>query len=132
MKGIVSFYEKPECMSNKEQKDKLRNAGYILQVINILEKDWDRDSLLKFFKGNKIHDCINYTAPMIENRSFDPGSLSEEELLTEMIKNPILIKRPLLFFRGEFACGFNNELVTKLLGKEEKDTSCLNKKSNCS
>lgn len=124
MKGLVSFYEKPGCKGNERQKKLLIQAGYALHVIDLLSRDWKTDELLKFFSGLSIYDCVNSRAPRITKEGFDPTKLSEDELLMEMINDPILIKRPLLFFRGEFAVGFNNDLVDKLLGDLSRPEDC--------
>lgn len=124
MKGIVSFYEKRGCRTNAQQKKQLEAAGYVVQSIDLLEKDWDTVSLRKFFTYLPTHDCVNARAPQITSGEFDPNSLSEDDLLVAMARNPILIKRPLIFFRGEFACGFNNELVSRLLGEDGQETEC--------
>lgn len=124
MKGIVAFYEKLGCRSNARQKQQLRDAGYLLQVVSLLDKKWDCYSLNKFFAGRKIHDCVNQRAPQITSGDFDPATLNEAELLQAMVEHPILIQRPLIFFRGHFACGFQHELVTQLLGSKQAVETC--------
>jgi len=125
MKGIISFYEKPGCRTNEEQKEILINAGYKLQVIDMLSKKWEKESLQQFFGSLKVHDCVNLKAPEISGGELDIHRFTEEELLDLMLEKPILIKRPLLFFRGEFAVGFENDLVAKLLeGEEAAQISC--------
>lgn len=128
MKGIVSFYEKPGCEGNAEQKKKLEAAGYKLQVIDMISKEWETEQLQKFFGGMNIHDCVNKRAPSIKSGALDPSTLAEEDLLSAMVQEPILIKRPLLFFRGEFGVGFENDLVTKLLGEKQSESVCAHHK----
>ncbi|CAA6695367.1 MULTISPECIES: ArsC/Spx/MgsR family protein [unclassified Lentimonas] len=118
MKGIVSYYERPDCQCNARQKQQLRDAGYVLQVFNLLEKQWEASNLNKFFAEQGIHDCVNRHAPQIVSGDFDPASLDERALLNAMLEQPTLIQHPLIFFRGQFASGFKNELVTQLLGTE--------------
>lgn len=124
MKGIISFYEKPGCKNNNRQKELLSEAGYKLQVIDLLNKEWNREDLLKFFQYKSIFDCINLKAPVISNKKLIISDLSEDELLEEMIKSPILIKRPLIFYRGQFGIGFDSELVKTLLGQKAPEMIC--------
>ena len=126
VKGIVSFYEKPGCKTNTRQKEQLKAAGYVVQSIDMLSKQWEQESLAKFFNNNSPRDFINPRAPEITSGAFDPAGCSDEELYTAMIATPILIKRPLLFFRGEFGVGFDCELATQLLGSEQEPTTCSN------
>lgn len=127
MKGIVQFFEKAGCKGNKKQKEILSKAGYMLQVTDILTKQWDVESLLRCFTGRKIHDCVNLMAPMVKNNKMELNSLSEEELLLLMIEHPILIKRPIIFYRGEFSVGFNTKLVSNLLGGDQPEHFCQKK-----
>lgn len=124
MKGIISFYGKPGCKGNARQIEQLKQAGYVLQVIDILTREWDVETLQKFFGQEKPHACINTRAPQISSGEFDPSTLNENGVLQAMIQDPILIKRPLLFYRGEFACGFDHPLVKQLLGEEPIDYEC--------
>jgi arsenate reductase (glutaredoxin) len=130
MQGIVSFYEKPGCQGNARQKEKLKAAGYMLQVVDMISKTWDEETLLQFFGDLPIHQCVNQRAPIITSGELNVNALSESELLAEMIASPILIKRPLIFFRGRFGVGFDNDLVTELLGVAQTEEPCR-KNDNC-
>ncbi|ADE55622.1 ArsC/Spx/MgsR family protein [Coraliomargarita akajimensis] len=124
MKGIVSFYEKPGCTRNALQKEQLRAAGYVIQALSLIDKNWDPQSLYRFFGGNSPHDCVNTRAPQITSGALAPSTLTEDELLEQMRAHPILIKRPLIFYRGEYCCGFDTALVAKLLGAKQTDPGC--------
>lgn len=130
MKGIVSFYEKPGCKGNAKQKEILRQAGYKLQVIDILSKEWDEETLMKFIGNMPVHACVNVKAPSVKSGIFEPEKLTEAELVEAMIYEPILIKRPLVFYRGEFAVGFDSDLVEKLLNQRMEDSVCFSTKEN--
>ncbi|WP_269522994.1 ArsC/Spx/MgsR family protein [Coraliomargarita parva] len=116
IKGIVSFYGKAGCKGNARQMEQLKEAGYVVQFVDLLSRKLEAKELLNFFAGRSIHDCVNLRAPQITAGEFKPETLSEDELLQAMIESPILIKRPLLFFRGEFACGSDHPLMARLLG----------------
>ncbi|MGZ0654080.1 ArsC/Spx/MgsR family protein [Coraliomargarita sp. W4R72] len=124
MKGIVSFYGKSGCKGNARQIEQLKQAGYVVQVIDLLTKEWDVETLLKFFGKDPLHACVNERAPQVTSGEFKPEAFDDVTLLQAMIKDPILIKRPLLFYRGEFACGFDHPLVKELLDEEPIDYEC--------
>ena len=117
MKGIVSFYGRSDCKESEFQRQQLRDAGYVVQFIDILAKQWDRSALMKFFSGQSIHDCIQPDEAI--KYEIKPDSLNEEELLQTMTQKPALIQTPLLFFRGEFACSFDSPLVARLLNEPQ-------------
>ncbi len=124
MKGIVSFYEKPGCKGNARQKVQLKELGYVVQSVDMISKKWEQESLTKFFQGESPHQFVNQRAPIVTSGELDPSDLSEGDLLEQMVNNPILIKRPLLFFRGKFGVGFDSELAAELLGDLTPDTEC--------
>lgn len=131
IKGIVSLYGKVGCQGNLRQMEQLKAAGYAVQFIDLLNRELEASELAKFFEGRSLQDCVNRRAPQISSGEFAPETLSDDALMERMIAEPILIKRPLLFFRGEFACGFDHPLVGRLLGAIPPDTGCQ-KHDDCS
>jgi len=125
-KGIVSFYGKIGCKTNERQVEQLKEAGYVIQFIDLLSRELEPAELQNFFNDLNIHDCVNERAPELKSGEFKPENLSAEDLLEAMVKNPVLIKRPLIFFRGEFTCGFNQPLIQRLLGERPPIEGCQN------
>ncbi|MBC2606584.1 ArsC/Spx/MgsR family protein [Pelagicoccus albus] len=123
-KGIVSLYGKAGCQGNARQVKQLKSAGYVVQFIDLLSRKLEASELTKFTSDRPLHDCVNQRAPLITSGEFDPSTLDEDDLLQAMVENPILIKRPLLFYRGHFACGFDHPLVEQLLGETPPELGC--------
>lgn len=123
-KGIVSLYGKVGCKGNARQVEQLKSAGYIVQFIDLLSRQLEASELMKFMADQPIYDCVNSRAPLITSGEIKPSEMTDEQLLHAMVENPILVKRPLLFFRGEFACGFDHPLVRKLLGEKPPELGC--------
>jgi nitrogenase-associated protein len=63
---------------------------------NLLEENWSREKLLDYFDHMSVSMWFNQSAPDITSGKIEPSELSEEEALTMMIENPILIRRPLM------------------------------------
>lgn len=114
--SYIVFFEKPGCINNTKQKAWMRLAGHQVEEHNILTHCWDPDQLKKFFHGKKISDCFNTTAPVIKSGELDYHSVSEDDALVMMIKNPILIKRPLLIVEGQYLQGFDKDYLNSLIG----------------
>ena len=76
---------------------------------------WDKSTLEAFFEGLSTKEMINPFAPQLTNNSFDLNSYTKEELIERMIKEPILIKRPLLEVGEVKLCGFDIETLNSLL-----------------
>ncbi len=114
MKKII-FYEKTGCKGNARQKAMLESAGYTLEVLSILDTDWDQDELRTYFEGRPVADWFNEKAPAVKRGEVDPASFSAADALEIMLREPILIRRPLIDLDGQRACGFD-EQVQAMLG----------------
>lgn len=94
--ALVTFYEKPGCINNTKQKKWLVAAGHVVTEKNILETQWTREELLLYFGDKPVVDWFNRTAPLVKSKAVIPESVDSDEALDLMLKDPILIKRPLL------------------------------------
>ena len=110
-----TFYEKTGCSGNAKQKELLKSHNISFIVKSLLDTPWTVETLSEFFKGLEIKDIFNPFAPQIRDKEIDINSLSKDEAISLMIKNPILIKRPLLEINGTKICGFDIEKINKLL-----------------
>jgi arsenate reductase (glutaredoxin) len=115
VKKSVVFYEKPGCAGNKKQKDLLKAHGVEFEVKSMLNTPWSVESLSSFFDGLEKNKIVNQFAPQIKNGEIFPEKLSKDELINLMIKEPILIKRPLIEVGEEKVCGFDIPKLNKLL-----------------
>lgn len=129
----ITFYEKPGCINNTKQKKWLEAAGHDVFAVNILEQTWTQDALKPFFGEKPIQKCFNMTAPVIKSGELKPEEYTEDAAYTAMIKDPILIKRPLMNIDDtHFLQGFDKEKIDQLIGLDalpgsEEVVSMLNK-----
>lgn len=110
------FYEKPGCINNTRQKQLLRSAGHLVECRDLLEQKWDSTQLLKFFGSLPVSMWFNSSAPAIRDGDIDPSSLDENEALELMIKDPILIRRPLMKCGDDYRVGFEISEVDAWIG----------------
>ncbi|MFV0481291.1 MAG: ArsC/Spx/MgsR family protein [Campylobacteraceae bacterium] len=110
----VIFYEKTGCGGNARQKELLRKYGITLEVRSILDTLWDKTTLEAFFEGLSSKEILNPFAPQIKE-GFDVDTYSKDELIDKMLKEPILIKRPLLQIGDIKLCGFDIKKLNALL-----------------
>lgn len=125
----IEFYEKPGCINGEKQKNILRQAGQVLQCVNILTHPWTEETLLPFIKGKSAIEIMNSTAPAIKNGEIDPAGLSFSEAMRMMIESPILIRRPLIRIDSIYIQGFTDERLQPYVGKWdglEDVTTCPN------
>lgn len=115
----VIFYEKPGCINNSKQKKLLMDAGHHLECRNLLTEQWSKDALMEFLDGMSITMWFNTSAPEIKSGKIDPSGIGEDAALELMIKNPILIRRPLMRVGDECRVGFETRLVDQWIGLSE-------------
>jgi nitrogenase-associated protein len=112
----VVFYEKPGCINNSKQKKLLLDAGHRLQCRNLLTEPWEWQTLSRFFQGLPVSAWFNGSAPDIKSGLVDPATLDEDRALALMIKNPLLIRRPLMRVGDEYRVGFDSAQVHQWIG----------------
>ncbi len=113
--NLIIFYEKPGCKTNAKQKQSFREAGCKIIERDLLNHGLTDVELHEFFKNMPVTKWFNPNAPLIKSGKISPVSLTKEEALAMLIKDPILIRRPLMVIKGKKLCGFNKWFVEKLL-----------------
>ena len=114
--AIVDFYEKPGCIGNAKQKQLLQSAGHVLRIHNLLAESWTPERLRPFFGDRPVVDWFNPTAPPITAGEVCPERTSADVALALMVKQPILIRRPLLQVGDRCAAGFEMAIVDAWIG----------------
>lgn len=132
MKKLL-FYEKTGCQGNARQKTMLEANGYTLVVKSILDEPWERNVLRPFFGDRPVQEWFNWKAPAIKQGRVDPTSFDAEEALDIMLREPILIRRPLIDLNGKRACGFDDDVLAMLEIDESSKgmEACQNIKERC-
>jgi nitrogenase-associated protein len=114
-KPVVVFYEKKGCGGNARQKALLKKAGVEFVLKDILNTIWTKELLEGFFEGLSVENMFNMSALKIKNNALDITVLSKKEAIELMLKEPILIKRPLLEINQTKVCGFDIDKINALL-----------------
>lgn len=102
--ATIIFYEKPGCRNQARQKEALRAAGHELDVRDLLSTPWRGEMLRPFFQDMAVTEWFNPAAPRIKSGAIDPAALTAEEAIETMLIDPLLIRRPLLVFKGMAMC----------------------------
>lgn len=129
----VIFYEKPGCMGNAKQKKLLQSNNVAFEVRSILDTKWDKKTLESFFENLNIYDITNQFAPKVKNNQINLDTTSKSEMIEMMIKDPILIKRPLLVIGEQKICGFDIQRINSCLSiniSTQKDIDSCSKESH--
>jgi len=119
---VVLFYEKPKCVTNAKQKKELRQAGCLVIERNLLEHGLNSEELFEFLKPLHLKDWFNPNAPKIKNSEIDVTSMTPERALNILVKEPLLIRRPLMVIGERKFCGFERKKIKKIFGLELDST----------
>jgi len=116
----ITFYEKPGCGGNARQKAMLLAANHTLDVKNLLEPSWTKESLLLFLKPLAVPDWFNRAAPQVKSGEVVPESLSADAALALLLAQPLLIRRPLMAVGEQRMVGFDTAAVHAWVGLGEQ------------
>ncbi|MBY0577939.1 MAG: hypothetical protein K2P57_02725 [Burkholderiales bacterium] len=126
--ATIYFFEKPGCANNARQKKLLAGSGHTVIAKNILTHHWTGETLAAFFGSRPVHSWFNRASPRIKSGEIVPEKISSEEALAFMLKDPLLIRRPLMQVEDRCEAGFDPDLVHAWIGLSEKLTdpeTCL-------
>jgi nitrogenase-associated protein len=116
----VLFYEKPGCINNTKQKVLLAAAGHTVQAKNLLLEKWTAERLHAFFGDLPVAEWFNHTAPRVRDGEIWPHKLTGDQAIALMLKEPLLIRRPLMEVDGQRRVGFDQEAVDRWIGLSSK------------
>ncbi|KIM11605.1 MAG: hypothetical protein KU37_05250 [Sulfuricurvum sp. PC08-66] len=131
---MVIFYEKPGCATNTRQKALLRSAGCMILERNLLDHGMNRDELYSYLHDLSVSQWFNPNAPAITQGLIDPHAFSTSQALDALMREPILIRRPLMLIAGQKMCGFDQLKIEALLGQRldaRIDESCSSTSDHC-
>lgn len=119
--ATVIFYEKPGCINNTKQKSLLKAAGHDVQAQNLLTEAWTTESLRLFFNNLPVTEWFNRSAPLVKSGDVVPEQMDAETALKLMVREPLLIRRPLVQVGDRREVGFDVELIDTWIGLQAVD-----------
>jgi arsenate reductase len=114
---MITIYHNPACNTSRKVLGMLHATGEDIRVIEYLKTPPSRDELFSLIAGMGItprallrrrgtpYDALNLADP----------SLSDEQLIDAMLKNPILIERPIVVTERGVRLGRPPEAVSDIL-----------------
>jgi hypothetical protein len=93
----------------------LEAAGHSVIAVSLIAEPWTAGRLLSFFGDTPVGSWFNPAAPRVKSGEVDPQTIDAATALARMLKDPLLIRRPLVDANGQRCAGFDREPVTTLL-----------------
>ena len=113
----VTIYHNPRCSKSRQTLALLQERGLDLEIIEYLKKPPNAktlDTLLKKLSLEPRELMRRKEAPYSE-LSLDEDALDRKFLIHAMIKNPILIERPIVIANNQVRLGRPLEKVLEIL-----------------
>jgi len=113
----VTIYHNPRCSKSRQTLALLEEKGVAHEVIDYRKTPPSVAELKKVLKklGLKAHDIVRKGEARYAELGLKARDVSEDELLTLMVENPILIERPIVVAGEKAALGRPPEQVLKIL-----------------
>ncbi|MDZ8187309.1 MAG: ArsC/Spx/MgsR family protein [Nostoc sp. ChiSLP02] len=119
----VIFYSKPGCKGGTKQKVLLTAAGHEVIAYDLLTEPWTVERLRSFFGDRPVADWFNRSSPRVKSGEIVPEKIDAETALIMMLRDPLLIRRPLLQVGDRREVGFDVEKIDAWIGLNPVDES---------
>jgi arsenate reductase len=113
----ITIYHNPRCSKSRATLELLGARGVKPEVIEYLKSPPSAAELKAILKklGMKPRDLIRKGEPLYAELGLKERELSDDQLIALMVKNPILIERPIVVSGGKAAIGRPPEKVLEIL-----------------
>ena len=101
----VTIYHNPRCNTSRQVLALLRDRGIEPEVVEYLKTPPSAAELKTILGRLKMPAAKLLRRKEAAAAGIDPRSLSEDALIAAMVKNPIVIERPIVVSDGKAALG---------------------------
>ncbi len=110
------IYHNPRCSKSRATKALLESQNIEVEVIQYLKSPLNSESLMLLLKKLNLTaaDLIRTEEPVFKNSGIDIRVANEASLIELMVKDPILIKRPIVETDQDARIGRPPEKVLEL------------------
>ncbi|MBM7323542.1 arsenate reductase (glutaredoxin) [Agrobacterium sp. S2] len=118
----VTIYHNPACGTSRNTLEMIRNAGIEPTVIEYLNNPPTRSQLVKMIAGAglTVRGAIREKGTPYAELGLDNPELSDDQLLDAMLKDPILINRPIVITPMGTRLSRPSEVVLEILPDTHK------------
>ena len=119
MKEEVTIYHNPGCSKSRASLELITSMGVIPKVKLYLEDQLLHEELDKILKMLRIkpRELLRKSEKEYKQYKLDNNELKDEDIIDIMIKNPILIQRPIIIRDNLAVIGRPPENILRILNK---------------
>jgi arsenate reductase len=111
----VTMYHNPRCNTSRRTLALLREKGVEPTIIEYLKTPYTADQLKKILGQLKMSAKRLVRKKEAAAAGVDPETLSEDALIEAMVRNPIIVERPIVVSGAKAALGRPPEAVLTVL-----------------
>jgi len=111
----VTMYHNPRCNTSRRTLALLREKGVEPEIVEYLKTPYNSDQLKRLLRQLKIPASALVRKKEAAAAGIDPKNLSEAALIEAMVKNPIIVERPIVVSGNKAALGRPPEAVLAVL-----------------
>tara|TARA_B110000967_G_C18358191_1_gene304612 strand:- start:74 stop:424 length:351 start_codon:yes stop_codon:yes gene_type:complete len=113
----VTIYHNPRCSKSRQTLSLLNEKDITPEIILYKESPISTEQLSEVISllGIRPAELIRQTEPEFKALKISIADMSDEELIREMVKTPVLIQRPIVIANGQARIGRPPENVLEIL-----------------
>lgn len=109
----ITIYHNPRCSKSRQALEILQNKGIHPEIIDYMKTPIDADQLSQLRSFFALEDFVRSNEPVFKTLVLSLDN--EEQVLQAMLKNPILMQRPIIICNDKAVIGRPPEKVLELL-----------------
>ena len=118
--GEIVLYAKKSCAQCKKAIAFLNKKGVAYQLKDIVHEPPPRSLLEKVIKAENIYASLNQRSTTYRDNHLGKRRTTKNEAIRLMLKDPNLIKRPLIIKDNKAYQGFDEKSLMDFVVKEEQ------------
>jgi len=111
----VTIYHNPRCNTSRKTLALLRDKGIEPEIVEYLKTPYTAARLKQLLGQLKMPAKALVRRKEAADAGIDPTKLSEDQLIAAMVKNPIIVERPIVVSGGKAALGRPPEAALSVL-----------------
>lgn len=111
----LTIYHNPRCAKSRLTLDLLESKGLKPRVVEYLKDPPSVEELAHILKALRASPADILRKAEAKDAGIDPARLTDKQLIAAMIRNPIVIERPIVVSGSKAAIGRPPENVLKIL-----------------
>ncbi|KTD74733.1 arsenate reductase (glutaredoxin) [Legionella waltersii] len=109
----IAIYHNPRCSKSREALELIRNHGFNPVVIEYLKTPLDIEQLRALRAHFTLEEFIRTNEPVFKELQL--SLKNEDQVLQALVKEPALMQRPIIAFKGKAIIGRPPEKVMEFL-----------------